>query len=143
MRNYTFTPKMHCLKCVATLFVNSVLIWCFDPLTEDDKALKKSSSVPTCEVGQVSEKKMKVVPPANKPPENMNTALELKDPSLDVKSSPTNSSQPVMPNDSWLQVCKIKEIHTHNTIAESCSQLFYNQTDRMGKDVVNGWGSSL
>ncbi|KAL8494990.1 hypothetical protein ACS0TY_019235 [Phlomoides rotata] len=73
------------------------------PKREDDKVQKKSSKVTAVEVGQVSEKKMNVVPPAIKPPENMNTALELKDPSVNVKSSPTSTPQPAMPNESWLQ----------------------------------------
>ncbi|KAI3444457.1 hypothetical protein Pfo_001122 [Paulownia fortunei] len=72
----------------------------------DGKAQKKSNLVPAVEVGRASEKMIDVIPSANTPVktmDNMNTALELKDPSLNVKSSPTNVPQPSMPNEAWLQ----------------------------------------
>lgn len=48
------------------------------------------------------------IPPANKPVkvmENSNSSLDLKDPSLSAKSSPTNAPLPSIPNENWLQVC--------------------------------------
>ncbi|KAK6158831.1 hypothetical protein DH2020_006145 [Rehmannia glutinosa] len=70
------------------------------------KAQEKSSIVPAVEVGRASEKMIDVIPTANPPVktmEDMNTALELKDPSLNVKSSPTSVPQSSMPNETWLQ----------------------------------------
>lgn len=76
------------------------------PNKGDDKGPNKSTLAPAVEVEQASEKMVDVIPPANAPVktmENMNTALELKDPSLNLKSSPTNVLQPSMPNEAWLQ----------------------------------------
>ncbi|KAK6158835.1 hypothetical protein DH2020_006149 [Rehmannia glutinosa] len=75
------------------------------PNIGNGKAQEKSSIVPAVEVGRASEKMIDVIPTANPPVktmENMNTALELKDPSLNVKSSPS-VPQSSMPNETWLQ----------------------------------------
>ncbi|KAK4411472.1 Common plant regulatory factor 1 [Sesamum angolense] len=67
------------------------------PSRGDGKVEKKNSIVPVLEVVRAS---------ANAPVkamENMSTALELKDPSLTVKSCPTNVPQASMPNETWLQ----------------------------------------
>ncbi|XP_057780345.1 LOW QUALITY PROTEIN: common plant regulatory factor 1-like [Salvia miltiorrhiza] len=76
------------------------------PEREDGKAPKKSSLAPLVEVGRASEKMMDVIPPANKPVkamENMNTAVEIKEPSLSAISSPTSVPLPSIPNESWMQ----------------------------------------
>lgn len=73
------------------------------PDREAGKAHKRSS---LAEVGRVSEKMMDGIPPANKPVkvmENSNSSLDLKDPSLSEKSSPTNAPLPSIPNENWLQ----------------------------------------
>ncbi|XP_011093363.1 common plant regulatory factor 1 isoform X5 [Sesamum indicum] len=72
----------------------------------DGKVEKKNSIVPALEVDRTSEKMIDAIPNANAPVkamENMNTALELKDPSLTVKSGPTHVPQASMPNETWLQ----------------------------------------
>ncbi|KAL8062825.1 hypothetical protein ABFX02_02G172400 [Erythranthe guttata] len=70
------------------------------PSSGDGKANKKSNLVTAVEVG---EKTTDVIPSAVKTMENTNTALELNDPSQNVKSSPTNAPQPLMQNVSWPQ----------------------------------------
>lgn len=104
-------------------------MWCADSITEEDKAPKKSSSVAAVEVGHASEKTMNVVPPANKPLENMNTASELKDHSLNVKSSPTDTPPATMPNESWLQVCSRYPVyhgisHTNTRMLHRSNEVF-------------------
>ncbi|KAK4418595.1 Common plant regulatory factor 1 [Sesamum alatum] len=76
------------------------------PSRGDGKVEKKNSIVPALEVGRASDKMIDVIPRANGPVkamENMNTTLELKDPSLTVKSGPTNVPQASMPSETWLQ----------------------------------------
>ncbi|KAL1535953.1 Disordered region downstream of MFMR, variant 2 [Salvia divinorum] len=76
------------------------------PEREDRKAPKKSSLTPPVEVGQASETTMDVIPPANKPVramDNMNVALEVKEPSLSAISSPTSVPIHSIPNESWMQ----------------------------------------
>ncbi|KAH6784998.1 hypothetical protein C2S51_000426 [Perilla frutescens var. frutescens] len=63
------------------------------PDREDGKANKKTSLAPVVEVGRTSEKMTDVISPA----------LELNDPSLNAKSSPTGVPLPSIPNESWLQ----------------------------------------
>lgn len=72
----------------------------------DDKVQKNGSSMPAVEDDRAPEKMIDVVPAANtlsKSTQNMNTILELKDPSPNSKSNPTNSPQPSMPNEDWFQ----------------------------------------
>ncbi|PIN26558.1 hypothetical protein CDL12_00694 [Handroanthus impetiginosus] len=73
------------------------------PNRGDGKAQEKS--IPAVEIGKGSDKMIDVIPAADTPVktmENMNTALVLKDPSVNVKSSPTNVP-PSAPNEAWLQ----------------------------------------
>lgn len=86
-------------------FWSDMIFDSLNPLTEDGKGHKKSN---LAEVGLASEKMMGVIPSANKPvkaTENVDSDLELKDPSLKGKSNPTNLPLQSVPNESWMQVC--------------------------------------